>query len=76
VAGVLLKGQKFSVSIEFVLAKYIETGVGELDQEKLPYLLLLKYHAIPDVVAILGSMDKILSTFIDFQKHMYWSKAV
>ena len=62
--------------VEFVLAKYIETGVGELDQEKLPYRLLLKYHAIPDAVAILGSTDKILSTFIDFQKHMYWPRAV
>jgi len=62
--------------VEFVLSKYIETGVGELDQEKLPYLLLLKYHAIPDAVAVLGSTDKILSTFIDFQKHMYWSKGV
>ena len=62
--------------VEFVLAKYIECGVGELDQEKLPYLLLLKYHAIPDAVATLGSTDKILSTFIDFQKHMYWPRAV
>lgn len=62
--------------VEFVLAKYIESGVGELDQEKLPYLLLLKYHAIPDAVAILGSTDTILSTFIDFQKHIYWSRAV
>ncbi|MEI7825351.1 MAG: DEAD/DEAH box helicase family protein [Chlorobiaceae bacterium] len=57
--------------VEFVLAKYVETGVGELDQEKLPYLLRLKYHALPDAVAILGTTDKILSTFIDFQKHLY-----
>ena len=26
--------------IEFVLSKYIETGVEELDQEKLPILLI------------------------------------
>ena len=25
--------------IEFVLSKYIETGVGELDQNKLPVLI-------------------------------------
>jgi type I restriction enzyme R subunit len=57
--------------VEFVLGKYIESGVGELDQEKLPDLLQLKYHALPDAVSILGSPDKILSTFIDFQRHLY-----
>jgi type I restriction enzyme R subunit len=34
--------------LEFVLSKYIETGVEELDQEKLPDLLTLKYHALDD----------------------------
>lgn len=34
--------------LEFVLTKYIETGVEELDQEKLPHLLELKYHAVSD----------------------------
>lgn len=57
--------------VEFVLAKYIESGVEELDQEKLPGLLQLKYHALPDAVAILGSADKILATFIEFQRHLY-----
>jgi hypothetical protein len=32
--------------------------------------------AIPDAVATLGSTDKILSTFIDFQKNLYWPRAV
>ncbi|NTU44987.1 MAG: hypothetical protein HGA99_05630 [Chlorobiaceae bacterium] len=31
----------------------------------------LKYQALPDAVSILGSADKILSTFINFQKHLY-----
>ena len=57
--------------IDFVLAKYIETGVGELDQEKLPHLLQLKYQALSDATAILGSTEQILSTFIEFQKHLY-----
>ena len=34
--------------LEFVLSKYIETGIEELDQEKLPDLLKIKYHAIND----------------------------
>jgi type I restriction enzyme R subunit len=31
--------------IDFVLSKYIETGVEELDQEKLPLLLRKKYQS-------------------------------
>ncbi|MCG2786442.1 MAG: DEAD/DEAH box helicase family protein [Anaerolineae bacterium] len=57
--------------IEFVLSKYIETGVEELDQEKLPSLLLLKYKAIEDAKEILGTVDAIRSMFINFQKFLY-----
>lgn len=57
--------------LEFVLSKYIETGVKELDQEKLPDLLTLKYQAIHDAEEILGGVDNILTTFIDFQQYLY-----
>ena len=57
--------------LEFVLSKYIETGVEELDQEKLPSLLTLKYQAIRDAEEILGGVDNIRTTFIDFQKYLY-----
>jgi len=57
--------------LEFVLSKYIETGVEELDQEKLPDLLTLKYQAIRDAEEMLGGVDNIRATFIDFQKYLY-----
>lgn len=57
--------------LEFVLSKYIETGVEELDQEKLPDLLTLKYQAIRDAEEILGGVDNIRTTFIEFQKYLY-----
>jgi len=57
--------------LEFVLSKYIETGVEELDQEKLPDLLALKYHAISDATEILGGVENIRTTFVDFQKYLY-----
>ncbi len=57
--------------ISFVLEKYIETGVEELDQEKLPDLLTLKYQAITDATAVLGGVEKIRQTFISFQKYLY-----
>ena len=42
--------------------------VEELDQEKLPDLLTLKYHALSDATQMLGGTDKIRQTFIAFQK--------
>ena len=57
--------------IEFVLSKYIEEGVEELDQEKLPSLLQLKYHAIEDARQILGEIQSIRELFVEFQKYLY-----
>lgn len=57
--------------IEFVLTKYIETGFEELDQEKLPILLLSKYQSLEDAKDILGNVADIRTLFIEFQKHLY-----
>jgi type I restriction enzyme R subunit len=57
--------------IEFVFSKYIENGVEELDEEKLPTLLNLKYSAIPDAEEALGNVENIRKTFFDFQKILY-----
>jgi type I restriction enzyme R subunit len=60
--------------IEFVLTKYIETGVEELDQEKLPLLLTNKYQSLEDAKEILGNVADISKLFIEFQKYLYDSK--
>jgi len=57
--------------LEFVLSKYIETGVEELDDEKLPVILQNKYQALQDGLEQLGGVEKIRGTFIDFQKYLY-----
>jgi len=57
--------------LEFVLSKYIEVGIEELDQGKLPDLLKIKYYAITDATDLLGGVDKIRATFINFQKHLF-----
>jgi type I restriction enzyme R subunit len=57
--------------IEFVLAKYQERGVEELDEEKLPQLLNLKYHSPADAINILGDVDRIRLMFFEFQKALY-----
>jgi len=57
--------------ISFVLSKYIEAGVDELDQNKLPILLVNKYHSLQDAMEVLGETSDISKLFIDFQEHLY-----
>jgi type I restriction enzyme, R subunit len=62
------KQQQF---LSFVLGHYITQGVGELDQDKLRDLLVLKYHSVNDAVSELGSVPEIRNVFIGFQEHLY-----
>ncbi|WP_305805954.1 type I restriction endonuclease subunit R [Stenotrophomonas sp. YIM B06876] len=57
--------------LEFVLGHYVDQGVDELDLDKLSPLLRLKYHAISDAAADLGTPEQIRNVFIGFQKHLY-----
>ena len=65
--------EKEKTFIGFVLENYVEKGIEELDEEKLPILLNLKYHAISDAETILGGVEKIRATFFNFQKNLYIS---
>jgi type I restriction enzyme R subunit len=57
--------------IDFVLSKYVEVGVEELDQDKLPVLLTNKYQSLEDAIQSLGEVKNITSLFIEFQKFLY-----
>ena len=57
--------------IDFVLNRYVESGVEELDQEKLPTLLTNKYQSLEDAKEILGEVKDISKLFIEFQKYLY-----
>lgn len=57
--------------VDFVMAKYEERGVEELEESKLPVLLNLKYQAIANAEQSLGSVDEIRSIFFEFQKDLY-----
>jgi len=61
--------------LDFVLSHYVTEAVGELDREKLPPLLRLKYHAISDAVADLGKPEQIGVLFSGFQKYLYEQSA-
>ena len=62
---------KLQAFLDFVLAKYVSEGVGELDQAKLPHLLELRYRAISDAALELGGVAKIREAFVGFQAHLY-----
>lgn len=57
--------------LEFVLEKYIEKGVVELEEEKLPQLLNLKYHTVSDTPSQLGDVEMIRVNFFGLQKKLY-----
>ncbi|CAM3318802.1 EcoAI/FtnUII family type I restriction enzme subunit R [Halomonas lysinitropha] len=57
----------------FVLDHYIQDGVGELAQDKLPRLIELKYQTPTDAIAELGSVENIREVFIGFQARLYES---
>ncbi len=65
------KQQEF---IDFVLKQYIKTGVGELDQEKLPILLTNKYQSLENAKEVLGDVKNIRPLFIKFQQYLYEQK--
>jgi type I restriction enzyme R subunit len=62
---------KLQEFLDFVLNHYVRQGVSELEQAKLPHLLELKYHAVTDAVAELGSVAQIRDVFVGFQEHLY-----
>ncbi|MCC5907178.1 MAG: DEAD/DEAH box helicase family protein [Balneolaceae bacterium] len=62
------KQQEF---INFVLEQYVREGVSELDDEKLPSLIELKYSALANAKKELGDVKAIRKTFIGFQEFLY-----
>ena len=66
-----LLNKKQKEFLEFVLSQYVQSGVEELSEEKLPHLLELKYKALHDARKELGDVQEIKTVFIDFQKYLY-----
>ena len=57
--------------LSFILDHCIDQGVEELDENKLPQLIALRYQTVSDAVAELGQVSEIRETFVGFQKHLY-----
>lgn len=57
--------------LDFVLSQYVEVGESELDSDKLPELLQLRYGSPGDAIKALGSVSDIRATFRGFQSSLY-----
>ena len=57
--------------IDFVLSKYVESGIEELDLGRLSELLTIKYKSIHDAQVQIGNAEDIKESFIKFQKYLY-----
>ena len=68
-------GSKQQAFLSFVLAHYVSVGVEELEETKLGPLLKLRYSALPDAFADLGTPDVVRGAFVGFQKYLYQGNA-
>jgi type I restriction enzyme R subunit len=57
--------------IHFMVQRYTETGFEELDDQKLPALLQLKYDSQTDGLQALGGAENAKAVFLDFQRRLY-----
>src|ERR1019366_1849141 len=57
--------------IDFVLSQYVDLGVDELQQDRLPQLLAIKYQSQMEGIEALGVTEEARSTFIGFQRELY-----
>lgn len=63
---------KLRAFLGFVLCQYVERGIEELDQEKLPDLLRLKYGGVSDATTQLAATPQsIRQAFVGFQHHSW-----
>ena len=65
--------QKQLEFIDFILDKYVQDGVKELEIQNIKSLATLKYHSVTDAATVLGSASVIKETFVGFQKYLYQS---
>jgi type I restriction enzyme R subunit len=57
--------------IDLILKQYVNHGFTELDLDKLPELIKLRYHTLQDACVALGSKEKAVELFWDVQKYLY-----
>ena len=62
---------RLSAFLDFVLGQYVKQGVEELDQDKLPRLLELRYASVSEGAQTLGGVAKVREAFLKFQGGLF-----
>jgi type I restriction enzyme R subunit len=57
--------------VDFLVGQYTQSGVEELDENKLPILLEIKYKDIYEGTSMLGGVNRAREVFLEFQKNLY-----
>jgi len=57
--------------LDFVLGQYVTQGVEELDQDKLPRLLQLRYASVGEGAQTLGGVPKVRQAFLGVQQGLF-----
>jgi type I restriction enzyme, R subunit len=57
--------------LDFVLGQYVAEGVEELDSDKLPRLLELRYASVGEGAQVVGGAAAVRSAFIAFQRDLF-----
>jgi type I restriction enzyme R subunit len=71
--GLALKGYEGELAafLEFVLGQYVAQGVTELDAEKLPNLIALRYASASEGAQALGGAAAARQAFVGFQRGLF-----
>ncbi|WP_122467074.1 EcoAI/FtnUII family type I restriction enzme subunit R [Brevundimonas lutea] len=62
---------QLSAFLDFVLGQYVKQGVEELDQDKLPRLLELRFASVSEGAQSLGGVAKVREAFLGFQGGLF-----
>lgn len=62
---------QLSTFLDFVLGQYVKQGVEELDQDKLPRLLELRFASVSEGAQTLGGVAKVREAFLEFQGGLF-----
>lgn len=57
--------------LKFLLERYEQDGIQELDREKIPELIQLKGMQSSEVVSMFGGIDQLVAAFIRLQEEIY-----
>lgn len=63
--------EKLAAFLDYVLGQYVESGVEDLDRDKLSDYLTIKFGSPVEGANALGGIDKAIKSYIGFQAHLY-----